>query len=91
VPGPFLIQMFGPDAPKAVETYRNAKNDKTLAGLFALFGCTERTIPFFKIIGDMAIALDDSRREIVRVPIYEPVHVRPAQDRLYQIMRSNTT
>jgi hypothetical protein len=42
-------------------------------------------------VGDYAVALDDSRRELVRVPIYEPVHVRPAQDRLYQIMRSNTT
>jgi nitrate reductase beta subunit len=91
VPDPFNIQMFGPGAPAAVQAYRNARHDKTLAGLFALFGSTEHTIPYFKIVGDTAVALDDSRRELVRVPIYEPVHVRPAQDRLYQIMRSNTT
>lgn len=91
VPDHFLIQMFGPDAPAAVRTYRNAKDDKTLQGLFALFGSTERTIPFFKIVGDMAVALDDNKKEFARVPIYEPVHIRPAQDRLYQIMRSNTT
>ncbi|MGE0102687.1 MAG: 4Fe-4S dicluster domain-containing protein [Blastocatellales bacterium] len=91
VPDQFLIQMFGPGVAKAKETYRNAREDKTLKGLIALFGCTERTIPYFKIVGDYAVALDDNRREIVRVPIYEPVIVRKAQDRLYQIMRSNTT
>jgi len=91
VPDQFLIQMFGPGVAKAKETYRNAREDKTLKGLFALFGCTERTIPYFKIVGDYAVALDDDRREIVRVPIYEPVIIRKAQDRLYQIMRSNTT
>jgi nitrate reductase beta subunit len=91
VPDSFLIQMFGPGAPAAVQAYRNARHDKTLAGLFALFGSTEHTIPYFKIVGDSAVALDDSRRELVRVPIYEPVHIRPEQDRLYQIMRSNTT
>jgi nitrate reductase beta subunit len=91
VPDPFLIQMFGPDAPAAVKTYRNARNDKTLQGLFALFGSTERTIPFFKMQGDYAIALDDDHKEFARVPLYEPVHIRPAEDKLYQIMRSNTT
>ncbi len=91
VPDQFLTQMFGPGVAKAKEAYRNAKNDKTLAGLFALFGCTEQTIAYFKIQGDTAIAYDDNRKETVRVPIYEPVHIRPAQDRLYQIMRSNTT
>ncbi len=91
VPDQFLLQMFGPGVAQAKETYRNAREDKTLQGLFALFGCTERTIPYFKIVGDYAVALDDDRREIVRVPIYEPVIVRKSQDRLYQIMRSNTT
>lgn len=91
VPDPFLIQMFGPDAPAAVRTYRNAKNDKTLQGLFSLFGSTERTIPFFKIQGDFAVALDDDHKEFARVPLYEPIHIRPAEDKLYQIMRANTT
>ncbi len=91
VPPAFLTQMFGPGAAAAIETYRNARNDRTLIGLFALFGSTERTIPFFRIQGDYAIALDDDRREFARVPIFEPVHIRPAEDRLYQIMRSNTT
>ena len=91
VPESFTHQMFGPGVQAAVAAYRNAKNDKTLAGLFALFGSTERTIPYFKIVGDNAVALDDAKKEIMRVPIYEPVFVRPENDRLYQIMRSNTT
>jgi len=91
VPDPFLVQMFGPGVGAAKQAYLNARNDKTLAGLFALFGCTEQTIAYFKISGDMAIAYDDNRKETVRVPVHEPVHIRPAQDRLYQIMRSNTT
>ncbi|MGH7339100.1 MAG: 4Fe-4S dicluster domain-containing protein [Candidatus Rokuibacteriota bacterium] len=91
VPDPFLIQMFGPGAPAAVKTYRNARNDKTLIGLFALFGSTERTIPFFRISGDEAIALDDDHREIVRVPIYEPLVIRPAEDPTRRIIRLNTT
>ncbi|OFW05215.1 MAG: dehydrogenase [Acidobacteria bacterium RIFCSPLOWO2_02_FULL_68_18] len=91
VPDPFLVQTFGPGAPAAVKTYRNARNDKTLAGLFALFGSTERTIPFFRISGDEAIALDDDHREIMRVPIYEPVYIRPAEDPTRRIIRMNTT
>jgi nitrate reductase beta subunit len=91
VPDPFLIQMFGPGAPAAVKTYRNARNDKTLAGLFALFGSTERTIPFFKISGDEAIALDDDHREMMRVPIYEPLFIRPAEDPVRRIIRLNVT
>lgn len=91
VPDAFLIQMFGPGAPAAVKTYRNARHDKTLVGLFALFGSTERTIPFFKIAGDEAIALDDDHREIVRVPIYEPLFIRPAEDPTRRIIRLNTT
>ena len=74
-----------------MRTYREAKNDKTLAGLFALFGSTERTIPYFRIVGDNAVALDEDRKEFARVPIYEPVHIRRAEDQLLQIIRSNTT
>jgi nitrate reductase beta subunit len=91
VPDRFLVQMFGPGAPAAVRTYREAKNDKTLAGLFALFGSTERTIPYFRIVGDSAVALDDDRKEFMRVPIYEPVHIRRPENQLLQIIRSNTT
>jgi nitrate reductase beta subunit len=91
VPDAFLTQLFGPGAVAARQAYRNAANDKTLCGLFALFGSTERTIPYFKIVGDFAVALDDDHKEFARVPIYEPVYVRPAEDKLYQVMRSNTT
>jgi len=90
VPTPFLVQMFGPSAPKAVETYRHAREDRTLAGLLALFGSTYRTIPRFKVLDDTAIALDDSGQELVRVPIREPVFVRAAKDSKRGVWRMNT-
>lgn len=89
VPAEFLVQMFGPAGPKAVETYRQAKEDKTLAGLLALFGCTKYTICYFKIQHDEAIAYNQQREELVRVPIYEPVCVRAAFDETLQIARTN--
>jgi nitrate reductase beta subunit len=89
VPMQFLVQMFGPAAPKAVETYRHAADDKTLAGLFALFGCTKYTICYFKILGDEAIAYNQKREEVIRVPIYEPIQVRLPFDETLQIARTN--
>jgi nitrate reductase / nitrite oxidoreductase, beta subunit len=90
VPDPFLVQMFGPDAPAAKQTYLRAKDDPVLRGLFALIGSTESTIAHFAVKNDVAIAYDDKRKEVVRVPVREPSFVRPAEDRLYQIARHNT-
>lgn len=90
VPLPFLYQMFGPHAATAVEAYRNAPNDPVLQGLFTLFGSTPQTIAHFKVKDGVATAYDDKRVEIMRVPVTEPVMIRPAFDRLYQIGRHNT-
>jgi nitrate reductase beta subunit len=90
VPLPFLHQLFGPGATQAVELYQHAKEDPILQGLFALFGCTPHTISYFKVKDRIAIAYDDKRNELVRVPAREPAVVRPAFDRLYQIGRLNT-
>ena len=91
VPDPYLIQLFGPNAPAAKETYRNAREDPVLRGLFVLFGSTDKTISHFRVQNDVAIAFNERREEIVRVPVTEPIVVRPAMDRLYQIRRSNST
>ncbi len=91
VPDAFLVQMFGPGGPAAARVYREARKDRVLAGLLELFGSTERTVSFFQIRGGEAIALDDNRREIVRVPIDEPIHVRPEYDRAHRVLRTNTT
>jgi nitrate reductase beta subunit len=46
-------------------------------------------MPRWKRQGDTVMGLDEKGAELVRVPMYEPVHVRPAYDRLYQIQRTN--
>jgi nitrate reductase / nitrite oxidoreductase, beta subunit len=88
-PASFLHQMFGPGVEKAMETYRNAPEDKDLAGLLGLFGCTEHMVPRWKRSGDTVIAAEENGDEIVRVPLVEPVYIRQAFDEKYQIARVN--
>jgi len=78
-----------PGVDQAVKTYRNAKNDPDLASLLCLFGSSEMMMPRFKRQGDMVSGIDAQGNTVVRVPMNEPVHVRPAYDRLYQIQRTN--
>jgi len=87
----FLVQMFGPAAAAAIETYRSARQDKVLAGLLTLIGSTERTVSFFAVRGDTAFGFDEHHNEIVRVPVTEPVVVRPSLDRDRGVARLNIT
>jgi nitrate reductase beta subunit len=88
-PLPFLHQMFGPGVAQAIATYRGAANDPDLAGLLGLFGCAERAIPRWRRQGDTVMGLDESRKEIVRVPMREPIHILPAVDTKYGVVRTN--
>jgi len=88
-PLPFLHQMFGPGVDQAIKTYRAAVNDPDLAGLLGLFGCTERVTPYWRRQGDKVIGYDDARKEVVRVPMREPVYVLPAFDSQYGVVRTN--
>ena len=89
VPTSFTRQMFGPGVEKAVEAYRNAPNDSDLAGLLGLFGSSERVMTKWKRVGETVTGLDDDGNLLVSVPMREPVHVRPAYDKLHQITRVN--
>lgn len=89
VPNAFLVQLFGPEAPRAVETYLQARTDKTLAGIFTLLGSSNRTVAHFRIEGDEAVGFDIDRSEICRTPISEPVVVREPFDELLQVGRHN--
>jgi nitrate reductase beta subunit len=89
VPLPFLVQMFGPGAAPAIETYRRAADDPDLAGLLCLFGSSNQVMPRWKRSGGSVIGLDEAGREIVRVPLREPVHVRAAFDAVRQVVRTN--
>lgn len=76
VPRDYLMQMFGPKVDEAIQRYSNP--DPELLGLLQLFGVTQQIIEKFKITETHAIGFDGSGKEIVRVPIDEPVIVRPA-------------
>ena len=89
VPTAFTRQMFGPGVDKAVEVYRNAPNDNDLTGLLGLFGSSESIMRKWKRSGDIVIGMDENGKEVVRVPFREPVHIRPAYDKLHQITRTN--
>ena len=88
-PASYLHQMFGPGVEDAIKTYRNAPHDPDLAGLLGLFGCTEKVIPFWKRQGDDVIGFDEAKKEVVRVPMREPVHIRLAIDKARGVTRTN--
>ncbi len=88
-PESFNRQLFGPGAAQAVKTYREAARDADLAGLLCLFGSTEMLVSRFRRQGETVIGADDKGAELVRVPLREPVVVRPARDPRTQIVRIN--
>ncbi|HID75445.1 MAG TPA: dehydrogenase [Planctomycetaceae bacterium] len=89
VPLPFLRQVFGPRVDDALAAYRQAPDDPDLAGLLALFGSTPKVVPRWKRQGDSILTLDDRGKEIVGVPMREPVYIREAFDAKYQVARTN--
>jgi nitrate reductase beta subunit len=88
-PSAFLKQMFGPGVDEAVRAYRAAATDPDLSGLLGLFGSTEMVIPRWRRTGELVSGLNESGAEVVRVPLKEPVLVRSAYDKVYQISRVN--
>ncbi|MCC6586547.1 MAG: dehydrogenase [Bryobacterales bacterium] len=88
-PVSFNRQLFGAGAGQAMKTYRNAMNDADLAGLLCMFGSTEMVVSRFRRQGDTVTGADDKGTEVVRVPLKEPVHIRPALDAKNQLVRIN--
>jgi nitrate reductase beta subunit len=89
VPLPFLRQMFGPGADHAVNLYRNAARDPDLAALLCLFGSTESVVARWRREGETVTGSDDQGAAVVRVPVREPVFVRPAFDPKFRVIRTN--
>ena len=88
-PRPFLRQMFGPGVDRAIDTYRGSADDPDLSGLLSLFGSTQNVVPRWKREGDIVVGLEEDGREIVRVPMREPVQVRQALDAERGVVRTN--
>ncbi len=86
----FLKMMFGPGVEQAIETYRTAKDDPKLLGAMLLFGSTERTLHSYRVRDGAALGFDEKGAEVVRVPLKEPVYVRPYHDEARGVYRHNT-
>ncbi len=95
IPDEFNQQLFGPGAKQAVRLYRKAHKDKNLVGLLMLFGATDRIIHSFRVEGDIqdgsCIGFDDKGREIVKVPLKEPVVIRKEYDEERDVPRLSVT
>lgn len=88
-PVAFNQQLFGPGAAEAMKAYRNAAKDPDLAGLLCLFGSTEMLVARFRRQGDFVAGSDEKGATVVRVPVNEPVYLRPAVDPKNQLVRVN--
>jgi nitrate reductase beta subunit len=88
---PFTKQMFGPNVEQAVNTYKNTHDDETLLGVLTLFGSTESWISKFRVSKGVAYGYDDKGNNFVKVPIQEPVYIRPFYDKKQKIYRHNIT
>jgi nitrate reductase beta subunit len=91
VPRPYLAQMFGPGVDAAIAAYNKAADDPDLAALLALFGSSEWVMPRWKRVGDTVMGLREDGREIVRVPVREPVWILPPKDVARGVSRMNIT
>lgn len=90
VPKDFLYQMFGPGVDKAIETYKNMKDDRELLAAFLLFGNTPKIIHSYRAEEKYAVGYNERGDEVTRVPYTEPVFMRPHWDETYQTFRHNT-
>jgi nitrate reductase beta subunit len=74
-PRKYLEQMFGPGVEHAIERYTNPSHE--LLGVLQLFNSIQVVISKYKVTEKEAIAFDDDGHELVRVPIEEPIYIRP--------------
>jgi nitrate reductase beta subunit len=90
VPPQYLYQMFGPGVDKAIETYKRAKDDPELLGLILLMGATDKWIEKFRVREGFAYGYDAKGNEVAKVPLKEPIYIRPALDVARAAFRHNT-
>lgn len=84
VPEEFNRQLFGPGAKRAVELYKKGREDTRLIGLLMSFGSTDKMVHSFKVEGNIengqCLGYDHKGREVVRVPLKEPIVIRKKHD-----------
>ena len=65
--------------------------DRKLLGALTLFGATPEISHYFRVDGDTVIGYDAKQAEIARVPLKEPVVIRPVYDATHKAFRTNIT
>jgi nitrate reductase beta subunit len=89
VPVPYLKQMFGPNVEQAIKTYMTAADDETFLGALTVFGSSEFWVEKFHVSKGTVTGYDAKGKELVKVPLKEPVVIRPYFDEKLQIYRHN--
>lgn len=95
VPEAFNRQLFGPGTQNAVEAYLQAYEDNRFVAILMLMGCTDKIIHTFSVKGDLnageAVGYDEAGKEIVRVPLKEPIYIRKKFDEERHVHRISVT
>ncbi len=89
VPRPFLRRCSARAWTRDRRPIARSADDPDLAGLLWLFGSTERVVPRWKRHGDQVLGLAEDGRELVRVPVREPLKVLQAFDPVRGVYRTN--
>ncbi len=84
----YLSQMFGPNVGDAIETYK--KRDPKLVGLLSLFGSTDKVVEKFSVAEGQAAAFQGGK-EVVKVPVMEPIVFRMFHDKERHVYRHSVT
>jgi nitrate reductase beta subunit len=91
VPGDYLAQMFGPGVQDAIDTYRTAPEDETLAGLLQLFGSSPDIMETFKVKKKVAYGYNGKGKQVAEVPLTEPAQMRKLYDKKRDVYRLDVT
>jgi nitrate reductase beta subunit len=91
VPAAYLEQMFGPGVQEAIDAYRAAPQDETLAGLLVLFGSAPQILDRFEVKRGIARGWDATGKLVAEVPLVERPVVRAAYDRRRNVHRLDVT
>lgn len=89
-PQDYLRQMFGPQVDGCVERYRALMKDPVAQGLMVLMGSTDRIMHRFSVSEGTARGFDEAGKELVSVPVSEPMLERAAYDPAIGAVRNNT-
>ncbi|MFQ5838897.1 MAG: 4Fe-4S dicluster domain-containing protein [Thermoplasmata archaeon] len=93
VPRDFNLQMFGPEADAAVETYERVRlgEEPEVRAVLLLCTSTDKILTRFQLEGDEVIGYDVNGQEAVRVKLVEKEIVRPYRDDDVGVYRHNIT